>query len=103
MNVVDGIVYSNAKEPIISICGVRPLNDYKLWVRFSTGESKEFDFSPLLNEPCFMPLRDKNIFNDVYIDYGITVWSDGDIDIDPQYLYENGITVSDCLGNKTQS
>ena len=97
MNIVDGIAYSSEKKPIISISGVRPLNNYKLWVRFSTGESKVFDFSPLLSEPCFMPLRDKNVFSGVYIDYGIIVWNDGDIDIDPQYLYENGTTVTDML------
>ena len=25
----------------------------------------------------------------VYIDYGVTVWNDGDIDIAPEYLYRH--------------
>ena len=30
-------------------------------------------------------------FRGVYIDYGVTVWNDGDIDIAPEYLYENSV------------
>lgn len=33
----------------------------------------------------------KNVFNSVYIDYGVPVWNDGDIDIAPEYLYKHGI------------
>ena len=69
------------------------LEDYKLWVRFSNGEVKIFDFSKELNSPAFSPLKDKAIFNSVYIDYGVTVWNDGDIDIAPEYLYKNGVSV----------
>lgn len=30
-------------------------------------------------------------YQDVIIDYGVTVWKDGEIDIAPEYLYEHGI------------
>lgn len=92
MYIKDGIAYAGEPTPPLKINGVRPLDDFNLWVRFSTGEVKIFDFKPLLNEPCFIPLKDVNVFNGVYIDYGCTVWKDGDIDIAPEYLYENGIT-----------
>mgnify|MGYP003368760364 CR=1 FL=1 len=32
-----------------------------------------------------------NTFAGVYIDYGVTVWRDGDIDIAPEYLYEHPV------------
>lgn len=51
---------------------------YKLWLRFTTGEAKIFDFTPLLKEPGFAPLADEHTFAGVYIDYGVTVWHDGD-------------------------
>ena len=70
---------------------MRPLEDYKLWVRFNHGEAKIFDFSKELNFSAFSPLKDKAVFNSVYIDYGVTVWNDGDIDIAPEYLYKNGV------------
>ena len=72
---------------------MRPLKNHKLWVRFNTGEAKIFDFTGLLNSPGFLPLKDKEVFNSVYIDYGVTVWNDGDIDIAPEYLYENGQSI----------
>ena len=64
---------------------------HKLWLRFTTGEAKVFDFAPLLKEAAFTPLSDEDVFRGVYIDYGVTVWNDGDIDIAPEYLYENSV------------
>lgn len=91
MYVSDGIAYAGEKIPAIKICGVRPMKDYKLWLRFTTGETKVFDFKPLLSQPAFAPLKDAATFAGVYIDYGVTVWNDGDIDIAPQYLYDRAV------------
>lgn len=91
MYVVDGIAYAGEKHPPIQVCGVRPLNDFRLWVRFTTGEQKIFDCKPLLHFPAFAPLSDPSVFQGVYLDYGVTVWNDGDIDIAPETLYEQGV------------
>lgn len=91
MYISDGIAYAGEKTPAIKICGVRPMEDHKLWLRFTTGETKVFDFKPLLNQPAFAPLKDAATFAGVYIDYGVTVWNDGDIDIAPQYLYDRAV------------
>lgn len=90
MYIENGIVYAGEKRVSIEISGVRPLPNYNLWVRFNNGEAKIFDFAELLSTPAFAPLKDVAVFNGVYIDYGCTVWQDGDIDISPEYLYENG-------------
>lgn len=87
----NGIAYAGEQKQPLKISGVCPLEDYKLWVRFNNGEVKNFDFSKELNCPAFSPLKDKSVFNSVYIDYGVTVWNDGDIDIAPEYLYKNGV------------
>ena len=91
MYVLDGIAYAGEQEPVIKICGVRPLAGHKLWLRLTTGDVKIFDFTPLLKEPGFALLADEHIFAGIYIDYGITVWNDGDIDIAPEYLYEHAV------------
>lgn len=93
MYIADGIAYAGEKAPVIKISGVRLMEDYKLWLRFNTGEVKIFDFKPLLTEPAFAPLEDRSVFCGVYIDYGVTVWNDGDIDISPKYLYDNAVPV----------
>ncbi len=97
MYIRDGIAYAGDPTPILKVIGVRPLANYILWVRFSTGETKTFDFKPLLNDPCFKPLNNVDTFRGVYIDYGCTVWNDGDIDIAPEYLYENGASIGDVV------
>ena len=91
MYIVDGIAYAGEKEPVIKISGVRPMEDFKLWLRFSKGEAKVFDFKPLLEKPAFAPLADRAVFHGVYIDYGVTVWNNGNIDISPKFLYDNAI------------
>lgn len=92
MYIIDGIAYAGEQAPAIKVSGVRPLPDHKLWLRFNTGEVKVFDFTPLLQDAAFAPLKDMDIFAGVYIDYGVTVWNDGDIDISPRYLYDHAIT-----------
>lgn len=93
MYIVNGIAYAGEPAPTIKVSGVRPLDNHKLWVRFNTGETKIFDFNPLLDSPAFAPLKDESVFRSVYIDYGVTVWKDGEIDIAPETLYQQGVAV----------
>ena len=91
MYIIDGIAYAGERKPPIKVSGVRPLDGRRLWLRFNTGEIKIFDFTPLLSSPAFAPLNDQTVFSGVYIDYGVTVWENGDIDIAPEYLYMNAV------------
>lgn len=95
MYIKDGIAYAGEPSEPIRVCGVKPMDGHKLWVRFNTGEAKVYDFTPLLDTPAFAPLADRAVFNSVYIDYGVTVWNDGAIDIAPTELYERGVTFLD--------
>lgn len=92
MYVKDGIAYAGEPEKEITVKSVRPLDGFRLWLRFSTDETKVFDFAPLLGKPVFQPLKDKDVFDQAYIDYGVVVWNDGDIDIAPETLYEGGVS-----------
>jgi len=42
-------------------------------------------------------LKDEQLFRQVYIDYGVPVWNDGEIDIAPEALYEQGLPVEDAM------
>ncbi len=90
MYIVDGIAYAGEPKPALTVCGVRPMKDYMLWVRFNTGEERVYDCKPLLSRSGFAALKDTEVCNSVYIDYGVTVWCDGEIDISPNELYTNG-------------
>ena len=87
---LNGVVYADDPKPLPKVCGIRPLPDYKLWLRFNTGEVKIYDCKHLLEHKIFAPLSDVSFFNSVYIDYGTAVWDNGNIDIDPETLYERG-------------
>lgn len=91
MYIVNGIAYAGEPAPTIKVSGVRPLEEYRLWVRFNTGEVRIVDFKPRLKEPAFAALQDEKKFREVYIDCGVTVWLDGEIDIAPEALYEQGV------------
>lgn len=91
MYILNGIAYAGSPKPQLKVCGVRPLQNHLLWVRFNTGETRVFDFFPLLKTPAFAPLADEKVFRNVYIDRGVAVWNDGDIDIAPETLYNEGV------------
>lgn len=91
MYIKDGIAYAGEPAPAIKVSDVHPLDAFRLWVRFNTGEAKVFDFKLLLDKPAFAPLADKAVFDGVYIDYGVTVWNDGNMDITPEALYKDGV------------
>ena len=57
MYVVDGIAYAGEMQRPLAVIDVRPLDDYKLWVLFSTGMDKVFDFAPLLERGAFQVLN----------------------------------------------
>lgn len=96
MCVTADIAYAGEQKPAIKISGVRPMKDWLLWVRFNTGEAKIYDFKPLLERSAFAPLKNEDVFREAYIDYGVTVWLDGEIDISPYELYNNGVAVNDA-------
>ena len=50
MYTADGIVYGDDRTPFKKVTDVRVLDDYKLHLRFSTGEERVFDVKPQLNE-----------------------------------------------------
>jgi hypothetical protein len=67
----DGIVYAGNLEPLLKVIDAQPLDGYRMYLEFSTGKTKVFDFTPLLDIPCFRPLREKSLFNKVYLDHGM--------------------------------
>lgn len=91
MYILNGIAYAGEIKTPIKVCGVRPLDNYRLWLRFTNEETKIFDCNKLIEKKAYTPLKDKEVFNSVYIDYGSIVWQNGDIDIAPEYLYENSM------------
>ena len=98
MYIKDGIVYAGEETKLLRVSGVRPLDDYVLWLRFTNGEVKIFDCKALLEYEVYKPLLDKGMFRGVYIDCGTVVRDDGNIDVAPEHLYQNSVAIGgeDC-------
>jgi hypothetical protein len=84
----DGVVYAGNPVPLLKVIAVHPLDDYRMRLEFSTGEIREVDFAPLLDAPCFQPLREKMLFDQVYLDHGVPSWDGGNIDIAPEAVFK---------------
>ena len=68
---------------------VKPLEGYRVFLRFDDGLQGEIDLEPLLSpfDGVFEPLRDRPRFREVFVDDGGTIaWPDG-ADLAPEVLY----------------
>ena len=71
---------------------VKPLDDYKLLLRFDNDEERIFDVKPYLNDIYFAPLKNTAVFKTVKTN-SLTIEWIGDIDICPDELYFNSVIV----------
>ena len=67
----------------------RYLGDYKVWLEFNDGRKGVVDLSDELHGEQREPLRDRELFAEFYLDYGLAsiAWLDG-VDFAPEFLYE---------------
>lgn len=72
---------------------VKPLEDYRLLIKFNNNEVKVFDVKPYLKYKQYSELKKIEIFNTVKI-AGLSIeWSNG-ADICPDELYNSSVTVN---------
>jgi hypothetical protein len=70
------------------IIEVKPLPNYRLWLKFSDGVEGEVKLSDLVGKGVFSAWKDPEFFKSVYIDQiSHTVTWKGELDLDPDNLY----------------
>jgi hypothetical protein len=69
---------------------VRPVDDYRLILKFANGEIRVFDVGPYLNIRIFRELRDQNKFRAVRVFLGSVQWLGGQ-DFCPDTLYLDSV------------
>lgn len=75
----------------LRVLNVKYMDEYKLKVKFSDGNTKLIDLKEYLEKnknTVFEPLLDKTLFKEAYVDF--TVCWPNEIDIAPEVLYELG-------------
>ena len=74
--------------PMVDVVKVKPLEGYRLWVRFSDGREGVADLSGLCARtgPMVEPLKDLVFFGRVFVEAGAPTWPNG-YDYAPTALY----------------
>ncbi len=88
MFVKDGIAYANTPKNDIKVLHVKVVGELSLLVTFSSGEERIFDMAYLMKYPVYNKLKDYEFFKTVYIENGVLVWNNGEIDIAPEEVYK---------------
>ena len=77
-----------------TVIAVTPEDGYTLLLTFEDGRKGLYDAKPLLKEEIFEPLNRLSLFLSARAEDGTVVWND-DLDIAPEYLYENCTPVAE--------
>ena len=70
----------------IGVKEVKALPDYKLFLKFESGEEKTFDMKSYLDHGIFTELKDEQKFKSVHVSFDSVEWENG-ADLDPELLY----------------
>ena len=64
---------------MIKVLKLKPLEDFKLELRFSDGTAGVLDCAPIVAEdgPMVEPLRDPAFFARVFLEFGAPTWPNG--------------------------
>jgi hypothetical protein len=80
---------------------IKPLPNYKLWLKFDNGEEGSVDLSHMVNKGVFKAWQNPENFKKAHIvhDNRAIAWSeDLDICVDSLYMKATGKTVEDLFG-----
>ena len=74
----------------LDVVDVEPRQGWTIWVRFEDGTEGEADVSNLRNLSVFAELRDRKVFESVYVhpELKVVCWGEG-LEISPCKLYDS--------------
>ncbi len=77
---------------LLDVITVRPRPDFQLDLEFQNNEHRRFDVRPLLSMKPWIRIASPSVFELVSVKYGTVVWP-GDVDIAPETLYDDSISL----------
>ena len=79
---------------LLDVINVTVQSDFILLLEFENGEKRVFSMMAYLEQKPWSRLKSGNVFQGAFIDNGTVAWP-GNIDIDPETLYELSILVDE--------
>lgn len=90
MRILNDIAYADDyNSENLKVISIDIISELCMLVTFSNGEKRIFDLIGLVNYPAYQKLKDYDLFKQAYIENGIIVWDNGNIDIAPETIYKN--------------
>ena len=74
-------------QTLLDVVNVQTQTNYVLLLHFENGELRRIDMQPYIHQKPWTTLSYIKLFNQAKIANGTVVWP-GEIDIDPEALYE---------------
>ena len=74
------------------VTDVQPNPDFTLLITFAKGKKRIFDCKSIFDKKYAQRLKDIDFFMQAKADHQTVMWSE-DLDLSPEYLYENSVKV----------
>jgi hypothetical protein len=77
---------------LLDIINVSVQSDFVLFLDFENGERRAFNMATYLDQKPWARLKFGNVFQGAFVENGTVTWP-GNIDIDPETLYERSVLI----------
>ena len=77
---------------LLDIINVSVQSDFVLFLDFENGERRAFNMATYLDQKPWARLKFGNAFQGAFVENGTVTWP-GNIDIDPETLYEKSVLI----------
>ncbi len=72
---------------LLDVVNVQARPDFALMLEFDNGERRLFNMVPYMDQRPWVKLKSNNMFQAAFVENGTVAWP-GNVDIDPETLYE---------------
>ena len=77
---------------LLDVVHVTVKPDFELLLEFENGERRKFNMGPYIDQKPWVRLKSGSTFWGAFVENGTVVWP-GNIDIDPETLYDYSIPI----------
>ena len=77
---------------LLEVTHVTAKPNFTLFLEFANGERRRFDMAAYIDQKPWVRLKSGNTFQGAFVENGTVVWP-GNIDIDPETLYDLSVPV----------
>ena len=80
---------------LLDVLGVQAKADYSLILAFENGEVRRFEMAPYMDQKPWARIKAMPLFCAATVEMGTVIWS-GNIDIDPETIYQRSVAFGQC-------